>query len=544
MSSRLIHFTRRVSKIWATIEIGLQELLRSQWLIVTGFSIVLGIGLYARLAMLKFAQYPGHGDHAFYYSVAENVVAGKGLTTDYIWTYLSYPESITHTSHDFWMPLTSIIISLSLYIFGNSLSAALLPSIFTGLALSIIVYFLGKKITDSKFIAFCSSGIVLFMPHLFSNSLLTDSPVYYAFFVSAALLFMVIGQENPRYFLLSAILIGVAHLTRQDGILLFLTLVFIISISQHQWKRKLILVFLSSGLYLLVLSPLLISNLRIFGLPFPPGPSRSMFVTDFEDVFSYSKELSLKNHLTWGMENIIGTRVFTTVGNVKIIYDRFLGTFLKVFTFIGILILFTSANKDRRFLRYLPAFLFFFLLFSFYSLIVPISSGGAGFTRSSMSLIPILVIIAVDTLTKFAQNRMVVVVIILLIAISSYSKSVQFTYEQLEENRRLGLEMERLNQVFAREVQNDEHDEDDEIVIMTRNPWQVYHTTRHKTIQIPNEDLETIYSVAIKYGADYLLLPAPRDALVDLCNGTKSDERFLLKATVPDSNLKLFKIEN
>lgn len=145
MNSRLIHFPFRVSKIRATIENVLQEIFHSRWLLITSFSIALGFGLFARLSMLKFAQYPGHGDHAFYYSVAENVVSGKGLTTDYIWTYLSNPGAITHTSHDFWMPLTSLIISVFLYVFGNSLSTALIPSILAGLALSVVVYILAKK---------------------------------------------------------------------------------------------------------------------------------------------------------------------------------------------------------------------------------------------------------------------------------------------------------------------------------------------------------------------------------------------------------------
>jgi hypothetical protein len=201
--------------------------------------------------------------------------------------------------------------------------------------------------------------------------------------------------------------------------------------------------------------------------------------------------------------------------------------------------LLATANKDKRFIKFFPALLFFSFLFCFYSLVVPISSGGAGFTRSSMSLIPILVIIAIDMLDRAVSNKFVVVITILLIVNSSFDRSIQSAYEQLDENAKLGQEMERLSRL----LHSQEVDGEEEIVIMTRNPWQVNYSTKYMAIQIPNEDLETIYSVALKYGADYLLLPAPREALVEIYNDTRSDERFVFIAKVPGSDLKLYKIE-
>ena len=82
----------------------------------------------------------------------------------------------------------------------------------------------------------------------------------------------------------------------------------------------------------------------------------------------------------------------------------------------------------------------------------------------------------------------------------------------------------------------------DNIVIMTRDPWEVYHSTRYKAIQIPNESLEIIYQVARKFGANYLLLPAPREALEPIYWGESPDDRFQLVAEIPNSRLKLFRI--
>jgi hypothetical protein len=75
---------------------------------------------------------------------------------------------------------------------------------------------------------------------------------------------------------------------------------------------------------------------------------------------------------------------------------------------------------------------------------------------------------------------------------------------------------------------------------MTRNPWEVYYSTRCKAVQIPNDDLNTIFQVANKYRANYLLLPAKRKALAGLYSGEQSDERFVLVAVIPESSMKIY----
>jgi hypothetical protein len=120
------------------------------------------------------------------------------------------------------------------------------------------------------------------------------------------------------------------------------------------------------------------------------------------------------------------------------------------------------------------------------------------------------------------------------------NKSIQFTRSELKENTRIGLEIQKLNQVLNEKIPVEQQGK---IVIMTRDPWEVYYTTRHPAIQIPNDDLDTIYQVAQKFGANYLLLPAPRTALENIYTGKEKDERFTLIAKVPNSDMELFEIK-
>jgi hypothetical protein len=61
---------------------------------------------------------------------------------------------------------------------------------------------------------------------------------------------------------------------------------------------------------------------------------------------------------------------------------------------------------------------------------------------------------------------------------------------------------------------------------------------------IPNNDLETILQVAAHYGAEYLLLPAPRKALEDIYMGTTPDPRITFLADIPGTDWKLYRLES
>lgn len=500
--------------------------------------LVLEAALLSRLILASLVQHPGHGDHAFYYTVAENLVDGRGLQIDYIWNYLSAPETITHSSNDYWMPLTSMIIGVSLFVFGKSLFAALLPSILSGLVLFVLVYFFSKIYSNSRFVAFCSASLILFVPSLFIYSLSTDSTIYYALFVSSSLFFMIRGWTHPNFFLLSAGCAGLAHLTRQDGILLVPTLLVVILLSPHRREKKSIYLLLMLALYLLVLSPLIIDNYKTFGLPFPPGPSKTMFLTEYEDLYSYSKELSLGTYLDWGIPNILWSKIETGVSNAWTLYE-FFGDFLAVFAILGMLGVVMSPERRRRWSIYWPPMLFLGFLFISYTLIITFPSPG-GFKRSAMSMIPFLVIISIDAVERHIPSRAVAFLVILLVASFLFSKSVLSARNMIASNAQMGQQLAQLKEVLQNQNES-EHTQD--IVIMTRNPWEVYYLTRYKAIQIPNGDLSTILEVAQKYGANYLLLPAPREALEGLYQGTQRDQRFEFVTIISDSNLKLFRIK-
>ena len=97
-----------------------------RWLVLGVVVLIVGIAL--RLQLATASQTPGHGDSAFYYTVAKNIVDGRGLVVDYVVYFFAGLVPITHYAGDFWNPLAEILLSLPMMLLGKSVFNALLAT--------------------------------------------------------------------------------------------------------------------------------------------------------------------------------------------------------------------------------------------------------------------------------------------------------------------------------------------------------------------------------------------------------------------------------
>ncbi len=75
-------------------------------------ALVFVLALVARIAFALPQQQPGYMD-AYYYTVgAQQLAAGRGFTEPFIWNYLDDPSGLPRPSHQYWMPLPSILAAL------------------------------------------------------------------------------------------------------------------------------------------------------------------------------------------------------------------------------------------------------------------------------------------------------------------------------------------------------------------------------------------------------------------------------------------------
>ncbi len=499
--------------------------------------IVFSTALIIRLLLAIKSCHPGHGDSSFYFTLAQNIVNGRGFVIDYIWQYLTIPADITHNAIEFWMPLSSVIMAAAMAIGGKSLFVALIPGIISGMLIPVIVYSWSRHFSESRFVRLGSAGLTLFLPTLVVFSLMTDSTVYYVLFISVSFLFMTKAQHQPIFYIFSAFFIGLAHLTRQDSILMMPVLFLVIILSNLRASAKLRYLVLTAIVYIAVFSPVWISNVNQFGVPLSPGPSKSMFITCYEDHYSYSKDLSWHGYLRWGIKNMIGIRAKTTADNIKILYDSASGPIL-ILALTGLIGLYYSGEWRNRWRLYLPPILYALVLIFFYSIIVPFNAEGGAFNRSVLSICPFLIIMAVDFVYSQFSSKKTAVVLIWLIGFYLLGYSSMLSVNLVKKHNLLNAQMNELKTVLKQHIV-----EGRETVVMTRNPWEVHYSTGLKTLQIPNNDSDTIYKVAKRFGADFLILPGQRPALDCLLNDSCFDSRFRKLTGIPNTNMTLFRIE-
>ncbi|MEJ2722627.1 MAG: hypothetical protein P8181_16035, partial [bacterium] len=378
-------------------------------------------------------------------------------------------------------------------------------------------------------------SILLFLPPLFEHSLRTEGTVFYALFAVSSLLLLIKSRRSAWLFLPAVVLAGLAQLTRQDGLLV--VLVLFVSAWLAPWPKKTKVRYTLLGLlvYVATLSPIMAVNYRTIGSPFPPSTAKTLFLTNYEDLYAYSKELTPGSYLGSGIAGILRSKARMALANAYTLFTNW-GQFLSIFTVLGAVILVRRRRGGAGLGIWLPPALLLAAFYVFYTLVIGF---GSSFDRSSLAVAPFVVILVVLTITRLIPTGMSAAIIALLTA-WFFFQSVQLARLNIKADARMDRDLMEVKAIAANDAAARGRDN---IVIMTRDPWDVYQSTRYKAIQIPNDGLEVICEVARRYGADYLLLPAPRQALDDIYTGKRSDDRFPFVACIPYSDLKLFRIE-
>src|SRR5512141_1386100 len=98
------------------------------WICLTLFAAAFVV----RFLLARQLVFPPLDDPAFYIQTARNLAAGRGLVIDVIWNYFTPFNSVTHPSHEIWMPLPSILMAGSIKLLGDTLLAAQLPGLMCG----------------------------------------------------------------------------------------------------------------------------------------------------------------------------------------------------------------------------------------------------------------------------------------------------------------------------------------------------------------------------------------------------------------------------
>jgi 4-amino-4-deoxy-L-arabinose transferase-like glycosyltransferase len=539
---------------------------------------IFALALLIRLLAILPVQQPGYMDAAYSYDIALNLARGQGFVEPFLWNYLDNPSGLPHPSHLYWMPLPTVLAWIGMTLFGQTYQAAQVLFAALSAMLPLVSYWVAVRTTGSRrhgwlagLLTLFSGFYVLYWGHTdnFTPFALAGSLSLVAAWQAGRAREEQLGAARPGFVprlghfvpptrgfaarargswglgvggwaLGAGVLVGLAHLSRADGPLLLIAIGVVWSTSlvsnpQSPTKerrlaiRDFLLVILG---YTLVMLPWFVRNWMVVGTPLPTVGSKTMWLTTYDDLFSYGRELSLQTYLAWGWNNILRSKLDALWLNTQTVLAVFCMIFLAPLVPIG-------WWRLRRHRLYQLAAGYGALLFLAMTLVFTFPGPRGGLFHSGGALLPFVftsALVGLDTVVEWAAGRRRgwdahvakqvfgtgVVGLALLVTGFLYYRGV------IVRTRGRGEDAGYSHLVEWLETEGQAG-----TVVMIGDPPGYWYHGGGPSIVVPNEPVETVLSVADRYGARYLALDRNRPApLASLYEGPVPHPRLSLVETL------------
>jgi hypothetical protein len=456
-------------------------------------------------------------DPAYYAAGAVRLAEGGGLTEPFLWNYLDDPAGIPRPGFLYWMPLPSLLAAPLAVLFPGSFFALQLPFVLLSALLPVVGYAVARQVTGTRRHAWAVGLLTLFSGYFFPYWTLPETFAPFALFGSVAL--WLAGKRREWWASgLAGLLVGLAHLTRADGILLLpvVALAPLFSLQSRNTRRATRFTFHVSRIlpiilgYLLVMIPWFARNLAIIGTPLSSAGTKTLWLTNYDDLYCYGCDLSLRSYLAWGWEGILRSKLWAVGVNL----ERFLAEDCLVFLLPFVLV---GLYRLRHRLPLVLSAVYLCIVFLAHSLAFTFPGPRGGFFHASAAVLPFLFAAGMEgleaTVDWAARRRrwnrhQAQVVFSTAAVVAAVALSAYVAVEKLP-----GLW--NADAVYLEvDAWLDEHNIADSTTVMVGNPPAFWYHTHRPAVVVPNGDVETLLVVADRYEVAYVVLDRNRPALL------------------------------
>lgn len=480
-------------------------------------------------------------DAAYYYVNGLTLAEGRGFVEDFVWNYLADPPPPPHPGHLYWLPLTSILAGLGMAIGGVGYRAAQIPFILLSAGLAPISYGVAYIWSGRRRAGWLAGLLAIFSGFYFPYWTVIDNFAPFAIAGSLALLAAWRGRERPGYLVVAGGLVGLAHLARADGPLLLIAigLVYGWRLRRSPLSLGRIIAWLSLG-YLLVMTPWFIRNWQAIGRPLPTGGTQTIWLTDYDDLFSYGREISPRLFLAQGFGPILRGRWWALRINLQTVVAVWGMIFVTPLALIG-------GWRLRGHLLARLAGWYALLLFTALTVVFAFPGARGGLFHSGAAVLPFIYaagVIGLDRAVEWAARRrrhwragrakqvFGAGLVLMAIGLSLFVASGKIP----DWNRTDGAYPAIVAWVERKGPG---------ATVMIGNPPAYRYYGGGLSVVTPNENITDTLRVARRYGVDYLVLepnhPAPLD---DLYRGRADHPALSLVHTLrPDSGRQIYIFE-
>ena len=486
------------------------------------FLFLLGLGLAVLSA--AFQDAPGYMDADYYFAGGLRLAQGHGFSEQIIWNYLDDPAGLPRPSHAYWMPLSSILAWLGMILvpFVKPFGAARLGFILAAGLIAPLTAHLAFSITSQRQGAMLSGILAAFSG--FYLPFLSTTDAFGLYMLLGSLFILLVGKDlwggsGHRWLFVLGLVAGLMHLTRADGLLwLGVAGMLVISTSLQQGganaqeritqtAKNLTAVFAG---YVMIMGPWIWRNLGVFGTPFAPGGTRTLWLTDYDELFAFPAALlTPARWLQTGWPAILKARFWALGQNLQT------GLAVQGMVFLAPLVL-VGGWQLRQDRRVKTAGLAWLLTLLVMSVVFPFSGARGGFFHSGAALQPLIWAMAplgLDTIIRWAGRRRGWPVIqaqrvfrmglVVLAAGLTGLLMFQRLVVPVDGERAWGAGQAAYTQLADWLDENGASLEDS---VMVGNPPGFYAVSGRSALAVPNGDEATVLAVAKRYGVRYLLL--------------------------------------
>jgi len=492
------------------------------------YLILFFVGLIVSFTTALLQRVPGYMDAEYYFAGGIQLAEGEGFYESFLWNYLDDPAGLPHPSHTYWMPLPSLIAAAGMILTGSRtfLSARLL-FILLAACVPLVTAQLAKELGQNDTNAILA-GLLAVFPG-FYVVYLTNTETFTLYMLLGSIFLWLAARNTVKLkslFVKSfalGLVAGMMHQTRAEGLIWLLPAAIVVVYdllkngSAHSATRKtktilrvaFCLLMLMTG-YLLIMLPWYLRNLGFYGSLMSPGGSKTMWLTNYDQTFSYpAGELTPSNWITMGWRFHIAARWNAFIANMKNLLGVQGEIFLLPLMLLGI---WRARKKPIIWL----AGLIWLMILGLMTVVFPYSGARGGYLHSGAALQPLLWVLAVvglDVFLAFGERirnwdvrKAKPVFGSGLVALSAFL-TISIFYMRIYGGDIANPIWEKSwkEHVEIREAIN-QYDMDAESLIMINNPPGYFVSTGIPAIVIPDGNLDTLTAVAERYGARYVVV--------------------------------------
>ena len=478
--------------------------------------LIFALSLCILVGVASLQSVPGYMDAEYYLANGMRLAAGQGWSEPFLWNYLDDPAGLPHPAFTYWMPLASFLAAAGMQLTGKSDfgSARIFPVLLAS-AVPLISALLAYQLSKRRSAGWMAAGLGMFSGFYMLYLGLVETFGLYMLLGST---FLVVSSRPWTLWqkgIVIGLLAGLMHMSRADGLLWLAAGAGVLLFETFQksirlrWRPGIIgLLSLLAG-YGLVSGAWYARNLGLYGSLFPPGNSLALFLTEYDQLYTYpAANLSFEGMLSAGLGVLMQIRWNALLANLETAAAVQGSVFLLPLALTG------AWRLRSAWLVRLGSSMWLVTLLVM-TLIFPLAGSRGGFLHSGAALQPLIWALSAEGLAGFVEIGVrwrnwktpralagfgliaVLIASVMTLGIAAsrlIGEGGKSPWQASADTyQAVGKALEDLSINMAEPV-------------LVNNPPGFYLATGRPALAIPNGDLGTLAQVARRYHASILVL--------------------------------------